>query len=81
MTKKTWEQFSQAEKIEDLRNDVVRIFTALREMALEQSVSIQLSPRNAVSFFAMPVLWRAFSHDIDGTLKAPPSVISQFKSF
>ena len=33
---KTWEQLSHAEKIEDLRADVARIFLALREMASEQ---------------------------------------------
>ena len=31
--KKTWEQMTEAEKVEDLRNDVVRIFSALREIA------------------------------------------------
>jgi hypothetical protein len=28
---KSWEEMTQAEKIEDLRRDVVRIFSALRE--------------------------------------------------
>jgi hypothetical protein len=33
---KTWKHLTQAEKIEDLRNDVLRLFTALREIASEQ---------------------------------------------
>ncbi len=31
--KKTWEKMTEAEKTEDLRKDVVRIFSALREIA------------------------------------------------
>ena len=31
--KKTWEKMTEAEKVEDLRKDVVRIFSALREIA------------------------------------------------
>ena len=30
---KTWEKMTEAEKVEDLRKDVVRIFSALREIA------------------------------------------------
>jgi hypothetical protein len=33
---KTWDQLTATQKIDDLRNDVVRIFIALREMAAEQ---------------------------------------------
>ena len=31
--KKTWEKMTETEKTEDLRKDVVRIFSALREIA------------------------------------------------
>ena len=31
--KKAWEKMTEAEKVEDLRKDVVRIFSALREIA------------------------------------------------
>jgi hypothetical protein len=33
---KTWALMSDAEKIKDLRADVIRVFGALREMASEQ---------------------------------------------
>lgn len=36
MVQRTWEQLTPAERVEDLRRDVVRLFTALREMASEQ---------------------------------------------
>jgi hypothetical protein len=32
----TWDELTEAEKIADLRSDVKRIFTVLREMAEEQ---------------------------------------------
>ena len=31
--KKAWEKMTEAKKVEDLRKDVVRIFSALREIA------------------------------------------------
>jgi hypothetical protein len=36
MTEKVWDELTDSEKIAELRNDVVRLFTALREMASEQ---------------------------------------------
>jgi hypothetical protein len=36
MAERQWNDLNSAEKIEDLRSDVVRLFVALREMAAEQ---------------------------------------------
>lgn len=36
MAQSKWEQLTPAEKVDDLRSDVIRLFVALREMASEQ---------------------------------------------
>jgi hypothetical protein len=33
MAEKTWEELTQSEKIEDLRKDIVRVFSALTSIA------------------------------------------------
>jgi hypothetical protein len=82
---KTWEQMTQAEKIEDLRRDVKAIFEALNELALGQralgqrldsaaSLALEVSKKvdRRRRRFRCAMLRGRLDHGVNGALECGP---------